>query len=84
MVSRPTGMPSLRASLAPGRPAKATSIAINAFRNGGLYRECGVVRPGICSTNVTRAQSSWRQTKRRIRSWMTTGRPARAVSASCR
>lgn len=39
-------MPSFRASLAPGRPARATPIAVNALRNGGLYRECGLVRAG--------------------------------------
>jgi hypothetical protein len=50
--------------------------------DGGLYRECGLVRPGNCSANVTLAQPASRHARRRTSSRITTGRPATAVSAS--
>jgi hypothetical protein len=83
-TDRPAGMPSVRARRAPARPARATAIAVNAARSGGLYRECGVVRPGICSTNVTRPHPASRHASRRTNRRITTGRPANTVSATLR
>jgi hypothetical protein len=83
-VSRLAVMPSAAASRAPARPANATAIAVNAPRSGGLYRACGVVNPGTCSTNVRRRHDVASQPNRRTASRMTTGVPASGASRSTR
>ncbi len=83
-MSRPTVMPSAPASRAPARPASATAIAVNAERGGGLYRTCGVVNPGTCSTNVRRWHPAASQTNRRTVSLIVTGIPASGPSRSSR
>lgn len=83
-VSRPAVMPNAPASRAPARPASATAIAVNAPRSGALYRACGVVRSGICSANVRRAQADTSQTNRRTVKRITTGVPACGQSRTIR
>ncbi len=79
-MSRLPTMPSDRASRAPARPAAATAIAVNAARNGGLDRECGVVSPSICSTKVTRTHDGSRHVNRRTVTRITTRTPPSGVS----
>jgi hypothetical protein len=77
-------MPNAPASRAPPRPASATAIAVNAQRSGGLYRACGVVKPGTCSAKVRRAQAGTSQINRRTVNRITTAVPASGQSRSVR
>jgi hypothetical protein len=51
---------------------------------GGLYRACGVVKPGTCSAKVRRAQAATSQMNRRTVNRITTGVPASGESRSIR
>lgn len=63
---RLTGMPSIRASRAPARPASARATALIASSRNGLKRARGEVSPGIYSANVTVVHSGFRHKNRRI------------------
>jgi hypothetical protein len=84
LVSRVTGMPRLPANRAPGWLARATPIAVNAARIGGLYRECGWPDGNLLDEGDSRI-GGFTADRRATSGWITIGWPARAaVSASRR